>query len=409
MAHDMTADRRRAGVGFAFVTVALDMLAFGIVLPVLPLLISDLGGGAGDGALTFGLMQTIWAALQFTCAPLLGAISDRVGRRPVLLFSNAGLGLQWVIMALAPSLPWLFVGRIISGVASASVVTANAYVADVTPPERRAAAFGMMGAAFGLGFVLGPAFGGFLGSIDPRLPFWAAAGMNGLAFLYGVFLLPESLPKERRSAIDWSKANPAGALIFLRTKPGIGPLALVKFLSDLAHVVLPATFVLYAAHRYGWGPRDVGAMLAVTGVLSILVQAGLTGAIVKAIGARQALLLGLLSGAAAFTIYGIAPTGQWFLVGLPFGALYGLVNAAAQSLLTGAVGPQDQGKLQGALGGLQGFAGLVGPTLFTGTFAAAIAAGPAGLPGASFLLGAAILLVGAALAGRAAARIPAAA
>lgn len=393
---------RQAGVWFVFVTVALDMLAFGLALPVLPLLINDLAGGDdAHGAIVYGLFGTVWAALQFLCAPVLGAVSDRVGRRPVLLFSNFGLALQYVILALAPNLAILLLGRIVSGIASASVTTANAYIADVTPPEKRAAAFGTLGAAFGAGFVLGPALGGLLGGIDPRLPFWCAGLMSAAAGLYGLFVLPESLPPERRSAIQWRKANPIGAIGFLRERGDLFPLAIAKFFGDLGHVVLPSTFVLYAAHRFGWGAQQVGLTLGVVGVLSVIVQAGLVGRIVKAIGAERTFFVAMGSGMTAFIIYGLAQEPWQVFVGVVFGALSGMAGAAVQTLATQRVGPKDQGKLQGALGGLTGLAAMIGPAVFTNTFAFFIGtAAPFPLPGAAFLLAAAFLAVSAFLAAR---------
>ena len=386
---------RQAGVWFVFVTVALDMLAFGLALPVLPLLITELAGGdAAHGAIVYGLFGTVWAALQFVCAPVLGAISDRVGRRPVLLFSNFGLAVQYVILALAPTLAILLLGRIVSGIASASVTTANAYIADVTPPEKRAAAFGTLGAAFGAGFVLGPALGGVLGDIDPRLPFWCACAMSTVAGLYGLFVLPESLPPERRTAIQWRKANPIGALGFLRERGDVFPLAIAKFFGDLGHVVLPATFVLYAAYRFGWEEQEVGLTLGLVGILSIIVQAGLVGRIVKAIGPGPTFYTAMAGGVTAFTIYGFASEPWHVFVGVVFGSLSGMAGAAMQTMVTQRVGPKDQGKLQGALGGLMGLASLIGPTLFTNTFAFFIGtAAPFSLPGAAFLLAAAFLLI----------------
>ncbi len=395
---------RTAGIGFVFVTVALDMLAFGLAMPVLPLLITDLAGGdAAHGAVVYGLFGSVWAALQFLCAPILGAISDRVGRRPVLLFSNFGLALQYAILALAPNLAVFLLGRIVSGVASASVTTANAYLADVTPPEKRAAAFGTLGAAFGAGFVLGPALGGLLGGIDPRLPFWLACAMSAAAGLYGLFVLPESLPAERRSRrILWRKANPVGAIGFLRERGDLFPLAIAKFFGDLGHVVLPSTFVLFAAYRFDWGPQEVGLTLGLVGVLSVIVQAGFVGRVVGAIGPGRAFYLAMGGGVTAFVFYGLAQEPWQVYAGIVFGALSGMAGAAMQTLATQRVGPEDQGKLQGALGGLAGFAALIGPAVFANTFAFFIGpAAPFALPGAAFLLAAGFLLLSAFIAWRA--------
>ena len=272
MAHPMThvqrsTQPRQAAVFFILVTVVLDMLSFGIIIPVLPKLVEEfLGGDTAQAAEIYGLMGTSWALMQFVCSPIQGALSDRFGRRPVVLLSNLGLGLDFILMALAPSLAWLFAGRVISGIASSSFSTAGAYIADVTPPDKRAAAFGMMGASFGLGFVLGPAVGGLLGAIDPRWPFWGAAATSLLNACYGFFVLPESLPLEKRAPFRWKRANPAGALILLRSHHELFGLATANFLMNLAHGVLPSVAVLYLGYRYGWGPSAVGFTLAAVGV-----------------------------------------------------------------------------------------------------------------------------------------------
>ncbi len=389
---------RRAAIAFIFVTVLLDMLAIGLVIPVLPRLIVEfLGGDTPRAAEIFGLFGTAWAFMQFIFSPVLGALSDRFGRRPVILLSNLGLGLDYVIMALAPTLGWLLVGRVLSGITAASVSTSFAYVADVTPAERRAAAFGKVGAAFGVGFVLGPAVGGILGGIDLRLPFWAAAAMSLLNAAYGLFVLPESLPPARRAPFAWQRANPLGALGLLRAHPGLLGLAGAGFLGQLAHVVLPSVSVLYMTHRYGWSETTVGLALASVGVASMVVQGGLVGPLVRRLGERGALLLGYAAGAAGFAIYGLAPTGAWFVAGVPVMALWGIASPAAQGLMSRRVGPAAQGRLQGANSSLQGIAGLIGPGLFTLTFAFFIDShGGWTLPGAPFLL-AAMMLAGAAV------------
>jgi len=387
---------RQGAVAFIFVTILLDMLAMGMIIPILPKLIeSFLDNDAGRAARIFGLFGTVWALMQFVFSPLLGSFSDRYGRRPVVLVSNFGLAADYVLMALAPSLLWLFVGRVISGMTSASISTAFAYIADVTPQERRAAVFGRLGAAFGAGFVLGPAMGGLLGDIDPRLPFWVAAGLSFANFLYGLAILPESLPLERRSAFRWRSANPLGALQLLRRDRVLARLSLVNFIAQLAHVVLPSTFVLYATYRYGWGTKSVGATLAVVGICSMIVQGGTVGFIVRRLGERGALILGLCSGAVGFLIFGAAPTGVLFMVGIPAMAVWGVANAATQALTTRIVPADLQGQLQGATSSVQSMAQLIGPSLFTLTFAYFIgASAPVHLPGAPFLL-ASVLLVAA--------------
>lgn len=386
---------RRAAIAFVLVTVVLDVLALGMIIPVLPQLVTDfMGGDRAEAAAIYGVFATTWALMQFFFSPILGALSDRFGRRPVILLSNFGLGLDYVLMALAPTLSWLFVGRVISGITAASISTAYAYIADVTAPEKRAASYGMIGAAFGLGFVCGPALGGVLGGLDPRLPFWISAGLSLANAAYGVFVLPESLPADKRSRFSWRRANPVGALALLRSRRALLGLAGVTFLALLAHEVLPATFVLYAGERYGWGELEVGLTLGVVGVFSAVVQALLVRPIVRTLGERAALAIGLLSGAAGFAVYGLAPTGALFLVGIPVMALWGLATPAGQGLMTTRVGPTEQGQLQGAISSLRGIAGLLGPTIFTLTFATFVHDdGPVHLPGAAFLLAAAILVL----------------
>lgn len=393
---------RRAALAFIFITIVLSMLALGMIIPVLPALIEGfMGGDIAGAAKVYGVFGTVWALMQFFAMPVMGALSDRFGRRPVILLSNLGLGLDYVLMALAPNLAWLFVGRVISGITAASFSTGMAYVADVTTVERRSAGFGMIGVAFGLGFVLGPALGGLLGSVDPRLPFWAAAGFSLANALYGLFVLPESLPPEKRRAFSWRRANPIGSLKLLRSHPELFGLAGVVFLSSLAHTALPSTFVLYAFYRYGWDTGKVGLTLALMGVCSAIVQGALVGRSVRRFGERRVLLAGLLAGTVGFVIYGLAPTGGVLMLGVVVVALWGLASPAAQSLMTRHIGPSEQGELQGANGSVLGIAMLIGPGLFAGTFAYFIGEGVRWhVPGAAFLLSAAMLAASAALAAR---------
>jgi DHA1 family tetracycline resistance protein-like MFS transporter len=312
-------------------------------------------------------------------------------------------------MALAGTLPWLLVGRIISGFTSASFTTANAYVADVTAPENRAKSYGMLGAAFGLGFIVGPLLGGWLGDIHLRLPFWFAAGLALLNFCYGLFVLPESLPPEKRAAkFDWSHANPLGSIGLLKRYPQVFGLAAVVFIANLAHYVYPSIFVLFADYQYGWGPREVGWVLAAVGVCSVVVQAGLVGRLVHALGERRALLLGLACGVVGFTIYGFADLGWMFLVGIPISAIWGLAAPSTQALITRQVGSDVQGRIQGALMSLVSMAGIIGPAIFAGSFGWFIGPhAPLHLPGAPFLIAAALLGVAVLIAWRYA-RVPAA-
>ena len=391
---------RRAAFMFIFIPVVLDMLSLGMILPVLPKLVeSFLGGDTARAAEIFGVFGTAWALMQFVFSPLLGALSDSFGRRPLVLISNFGLGLDYVLMALAPNLWWLFAGRVISGITSATVPTAYAYITDVTPPEQRAAKFGMIGAAFGLGFVLGPALGGALSSVDPRLPFWLAAVLSLLNGCYGLFVLPESLSRERRAAFQWRRANPVGSLKLLRSHLELSGLAVSVFLIDVAHVVLPSVWVLYAGYRYGWDEKTIGLSLAFVGICSVIVQAGLVGPVVKAFGERRAMMFGLTGGVAGFLAFGLTGNPLVFLVGVPLLALWGIANPAINGLMTRHVGSSEQGQLQGANNSIQGVANLAGPFIFTLTFSWAIGAGKAWhFPGAPFVLSAIFLVMAAALA-----------
>jgi len=386
--------RRTAALAFIFVTVLIDVLSFGLIIPVLPHLIQDfVGGDTTHAAYWVGVFGTVFAAIQFVTSPIQGALSDRYGRRPVILLSCLGLGLDFCFMALAPALLWLLVGRIISGITSASFTTANAYVADITPADKRAKSYGLLGAAFGLGFIVGPLIGGWLGAIDLRLPFWFAAGLALLNFCYGLFVLPESLPVDKRaSRFDWSHANPLGSIVLLKRYPQVFGLAAVVFLANLAHYVYPSIFVLFADYQYGWGPREVGWVLAAVGVCSVVVQAGLVGRIVHAIGERRALLLGLSCGVIGFAIYGFADVGWMFLLGIPVSAIWGLAAPSTQALITRQVGSDVQGRIQGALMSLISLAGIVGPGIFAGSFGLFISnRAPLHLPGAPFLIAALLL------------------
>jgi MFS transporter, DHA1 family, tetracycline resistance protein len=397
---------RPAAIVFIMVTVALDVVAFGLVIPVLPELIrSFLAGSYADAARTYGMFGAGWALMQFIFSPLLGVISDRYGRRSVLLISLAGLGFDYILMALAPTLAWLLAGRLISGITAATYSTAAAYVADVTPVDGRARAFGLVNAAWGLGFMAGPALGGLLAGISPRMPFWTAAALTLANVVYGVFVLPESLARDKRAPVDLARANPIGSLGLLASRPGLLGLAAVQFLYYFAHYVLPSTFVLYAGYRYHWSPREVGLTLTLVGVCTALVQGLLIGRIVQAVGERNAALLGLLAGAIAFAGYASAPTGYWFLAAVPVGAFMGLYGPAAQALMSARVGPSEQGRLQGANSSVMGLVGLMAPLLFPFVFAAAVGQG-SGAAGAPFYLASLALIAGVVIAFKVA-RMPA--
>jgi len=395
--------QRRAALAFIFVVVLIDVMAFGVIIPVLPHLIEGfVGGDISVASWWVGAFGVLFAAIQFVFAPIQGTLSDRYGRRPVILLSCLGLGLDFVLMALAPTLAWLLVGRIVSAITAASFSTANAYIADVTSGADRARGYGMIGAAFGVGFVAGPLIGGVLGDIDLRLPFWFAAGMALLNFLYGVFVLPESLPPERRSArIDWSHANPFGSLKLLRAQPQVLGLAVVVLISAFAHYAHPSVFVLYADYRYGWGQKEVGYVLAFVGAMAIVVNGWLVGVLVRRMGERRALILALCFGTVGFAFTGLAPVGWLFLVGIPIGAVWGVAAPATQSLITQRVDPAMQGRVQGALMSLTALAGVVGPAVYAGSFGWAVApASPIELPGIPYLVAAAMLLLAIAIAWR---------
>lgn len=348
----------------------LDMLALGLVIPVLPtLVLGFLGGNASDAAKWIGIFGTVFALMQLLFAPVLGVLSDRFGRRPVILLSNLGLGLDYVVLALAPSIGWLFVGRVLSGITAASVPTGFAYISDVVPAEKRAGAFGMIGAAFGVGFVLGPALGGLLGTFDPRLPFWVAAGLSLANALYGYFVLPESLPRERRRAFNLRRANPIGSLVLLRSHPELFGLAFVQFVSYLAHEVLPSVFALYAIYRFAWSEGQIGLSLALVGVCSVAISAGLVQPVVSRLGERRTLYLGLFFGALGMALSGWATSGAWYLAAIPVMMIWTISGPAAQGLMTRRVSESEQGALQGAISSLRSVATLFGPGLFSFTFA----------------------------------------
>ncbi len=384
---------RRAAFAFIFITVLLDMLALGLIMPVLPKLIASFtGNDTADAARIFGLFATSWALMQFIFAPLLGALSDRFGRRPVVLLSNFGLAVDYLLMAFAPSLIWLFIGRLMSGATAASISTSFAYLADITPAEKRAAAFGKVGAAFGAGFILGPALGGLLGQIDLHMPFYVAAALSLANALYGFFVLPESLPPERRAAFSWRRANPVGSLSLLATRPGLLGLATVNFGTQIAHTVLPSVYVLYAGYRYGWSELAIGLSLAFVGLASVLTRWFVVGPVVARLGERNAIMLGFTSGIAGFLIIALVPNGVWAMICIVPLSLWSVADPALQGMMTRLVGQDEQGRLQGANVSVQSIAQLIGPFLFTLTFALFIGtSAPWTMPGAPFLL-AAILL-----------------
>jgi MFS transporter, DHA1 family, tetracycline resistance protein len=385
---------RRAAATFILLTVALDMLAMGMIAPVLPRLIASfMRDDAASAAQMLGWFGTVFAVMQFFCSPVLGSLSDRFGRRPIVLLSNFGLGFDYLLMAWAPALGILFAGRVISGITASSVPTAMAYMADVTPAEKRASAFGMLSAAFGLGFVLGPALGGLLGNLNPRLPFLVSAILSLVNGLYGLFVLPESLPDKHRMAFSWKRANPVGSLSLLNRQSMRGLSVLLLF-GYLAQQSLVNVYVIYADYRYGWSDGTVGLSLAVVGITSALYGAVLVKPVVKRIGERGAILLGLLGGATGYSLFGISSGGALFWLGIPLLNLMSITWPAAQSMLSHQIGPSEQGQLQGAITSLRGIAGLVGPGIFTYIFSKSIGSHPIiALPGMPFFAAGGMLVI----------------
>jgi DHA1 family tetracycline resistance protein-like MFS transporter len=384
------------GFLFVFVTVALDMLAIGLIVPVLPNLINEMtGGDISEAAKYVGFFSVIWAAMQFVFMPILGALSDQYGRKPIFLISNFGQALAHVLTALAPGFVLLAISRLLSGAMSAVTSTANAYIADTVAPDQRAQKFGMLGAAFGLGFILGPALGGYLGKIDLHLPFWVAAGLTAANGFYGLFFVKESLRREDRSAFKWAKANPVGSVGFLRENPKVTLLAFIKSLADFSFVVYPATFVLYGLYRYGWQSDVSGMTLGLVGIFAMIVQVFLVGPVIKALGEVRTMILGMLCGGVGFALYALAPTGMWFWLAMPIAALTGFLNPAIMGLMSREIGPHEQGRLQGAIGTVQATTAMIGPLAFTSVFAWSVAPSQAvPLPGLAFGLASFCTLTG---------------
>lgn len=390
------AARRAPAFGFIYATAVMNAISFGLMIPVLPNLIKAfVGGDTASAASWQALFGVTWGAMQFFAGPVLGMLSDRYGRRPVLLISIFGLGCDFLVMAFAPTLWWLLAGRVLNGMTAASFSTANAYVADVTPPENRARNFGLMASAFSIGFLGGPLLGGFLAASSLRLPFLVAAGLCLVNGLYGLFVLPESLPETRRLArFDWRRANPVGSLRLLRAHQSLLGLAAINFLFQLAQSVLPNIFVLYTTYRYHWSLPFLGVTFLVTGAFGVVVQAAMVGPTVKRIGERGAVLVGALAGAAGFLVYALAPTGAAYFAGMPVFALIGLMQPGLQGLMSRRVQANEQGQLQGAGQALQGIASVLGPLIFPLTFAWALRHDASvHMPGLAILIAAALMLL----------------
>lgn len=376
-------------ISFIFITVLIDMIGFGLIIPVMPDLIGELTGLPANEAVLLGMVLIIsYAAMQFICAPIIGALSDRFGRKPVLLAALAGFAIDYTIMGFAPVFWLLLVGRLLAGVFGASYSTANAFIADITPPEQRAGRFGMIGAAFGLGFTFGPLIGGYLGDLfGPRAPFFAAAILAGLNFVYGLIVLPETLAPENRRQFDWKRANPFGALMQIRKYPAVLGLMSAVFLMLIGHAVFPATWSYYAAHRYGWDSGDIGLSLMVVGISSAIVMGGLTRILVPKLGEWRAITLSLVLGSIAYIAYGLASAGWMVYAIIVAGALGGIGQPALQGIMSRIVPPNAQGELQGAMTSLQSLSMIFGPLAMSPLFNYFSSAdAPVQIPGAAFFL-----------------------
>jgi len=379
---------RQAAFGFVFVSAVASAISIGIMVPVLPSLLKSFTGGDTASAADWNVLFAVCGGLMsFFAGPILGLLSDRYGRRPVLLISMTGLGLDFLFMAFAPSLSWLFVGRLISGATSGLFSTANAYVADVTPPEQRARAFGWMGSAFTVGFLAGPAIGGLLGSIDLRYPFMAAAVLTLINAVYGTLVLPESLdPAHRAHHFDWRRANPLGSLRLLRSHHELLPLASVGFLNQLAKMVWPSVFVLYTSYRYHWTPALTGIIMMIGSSFGVVVQSFLVGPIVRRFGERGALVGGTAASTIGQAWSALAPTGLLYCFAMPINSLSGILIPGLQGLMTRLVGPTEQGQLQGANQSLMGMASVLGPIFYGLSFAWSVRHPEWNLPGLPLLL-----------------------
>lgn len=392
---------RKAAARFIFVTLLLDVIGIGLIIPVLPQLVIDMtGGDATTGARWYGPVVALYAAMQFIFAPVLGVLSDRYGRRPVILLSLLGFGLNYLILAFAPNLLWLIIGRIVAGITGATITAANAYLADISTPETRARNFGLVGAAFGVGFILGPAAGGMLGEIGIRVPFLVSAGVVLINALWGYFVLPESLPESQRKPIQWSRANPLRTVGRLRDYPLVGRLAVAFVLSTLAQRGLESVWVLHGTHRYGWSEMENGLTLALVGLMTVIIQGGVIRVAVPRLGERRAILLGLGAASLGNMLWGLSGASWQALAVIPLASLGGLAMPTLQGVAAGAVPQSEQGSVQGALTSVLSLTAIVAPLISTGLFSHFTReAASVKVPGAPFFFGgtcmAAALLVAA--------------
>jgi DHA1 family tetracycline resistance protein-like MFS transporter len=376
---------------FIFTTILINMVGFGVILPVMPQLIMEVTGeGVAEAARWGGLLSLAYAVMQFIMMPVMGAMSDRYGRRPVLLGSLAAYSLDFLMLALAPNLWIILVARVLAGCFAATVSTANAYIADISPPEKRAANFGLLGAAFGLGFIIGPALGGLIGDeFGHRAPFFAVSALGAINFIYGWFFLPETNPQENRRKFEWKRANAFGAFRHIARYPALPPIALIFMLYGLAHWAFPSVWAYFAEERFGWTPREIGLSLMAVGLASTIVQGGLTRVVIPAIGERRAAIFSIGVSILAYLGYSLADKGWMIYALIAFGALGGFAQPALQGIVSRAAPANAQGELQGVIGSINGVAMIIGPVLMTQVFANFASAGaPAYFPGAPFLVAA---------------------
>lgn len=361
--------QRQAAIGFIFITVLIDITGLGVIIPIMPTLITSLADVDTSGAAAYnGLIATCYSVMTFLFSPILGGISDRFGRRPVLLASLLGFGLDYILLALAPTMAWLFVGRTIAGIMGGSITTAMAYIADITPPEKRAENFGKVGAAFGLGFILGPVIGGLLGTLGPRAPFWFSAALALINCLYGFFILPESLKPENRRKFDWRRANPIGSLRNLGHHPVLKGFVIAIICVQLSAFAIQSTWSYYTIEKFLWDEKMIGISLAVVGIAFALVQGGMIRIIIKKLGQERSVYLGLFLSVAGFLLFAFA-TKSWMMFAFSFVyAFGGLAGPSMQGIMTSLVPADAQGELQGGLTSLQSTTALVGPLFMTQLF-----------------------------------------
>ncbi len=398
----MKTGKNAPALGFIFITLLVDIIGLGIIIPVTPHLIQELTDCTVSEASRYGgWLMFSYAIMQFLFAPIIGGLSDRYGRRPVLLMSLLGFGLDYILLALAPTIGWLFLGRIMAGIFGASFTTASAYIADISTPDKRAQNFGMIGMAFGLGFIIGPVFGGLLGQYGTRIPFYASAALTLLNFLYGLFILPESLKKENRRTFDWKRANPAGALLHLRKYKVVfgltGSLTLIYIAAHAVH----STWTFFTIERFGWDEATIGYSLGMAGICIAIVQGGLIRVINPRLGPNRSVYVGFMLYTIGLALFAFANQSWMMFVFLIPYCMGGIAGPSLQGLISGGVPANEQGELQGALTALMSFTSVIGPPLMTNLFSFFTGKNaPVYFPGAPFMMGAILIAISGVLAWR---------